>query len=118
MIKKTMEVNTTSHSYTVKEFLPAMLKKDHGHIVTIASAAGTIGIGGLADYCASKFGAFGFDESLRMEMKKIKSKVKTTCICPYFINTGMFEGASSKFPMLLPILEEKYACWRIMVGIR
>ncbi len=63
-----------------------------GHIVTIASAAGIVGVNGLADYCASKFGAVGFNESLRMELKSLNSKVKTTCICPYYINTGMFQG--------------------------
>ncbi len=30
---------------------------------------------GLVDYCASKFGAFGLDESLRLELRKLKSKV-------------------------------------------
>ena len=51
-----------------------------------------IGVVGLTDYCASKFGAVGFDESLRMELRKLKSNVKTTCICPYYIDTGMFSG--------------------------
>ena len=37
--------------------------------MSIASIAGHIGVCGLTDYCASKFGAIGFDESLRMEMK-------------------------------------------------
>lgn len=70
MIKKTLEVNTLAHSYTVRAFLPAMLAKNEGHVVTIASAAGLIGVSGLADYCASKYGAVGFDESIRMELKK------------------------------------------------
>ena len=34
---------------------------------------GLVGVSGLVDYCASKFGAVGFDESLRMELKKQKS---------------------------------------------
>lgn len=76
MIEKTMQVNVTSHAYTVREFLPDMLKMQRGHIVTIASMAGTLGVAGLVDYCASKFGAVGFDESLRMELKKIKSSKK------------------------------------------
>lgn len=70
MIKKTLEVNTIAHAYTVRAFLPAMLAKNDGHIVTIASAGGLIGVSGLADYCASKFAAVGFDESIRMELKK------------------------------------------------
>lgn len=70
MIKKTLEVNTIAHAYTIRAFLPAMLAKNEGHIVTIASAGGLIGVSGLADYCASKYGAVGFDESIRMELKK------------------------------------------------
>ena len=77
-----------------------------GHVVTIASIAGITGVTGLADYCASKFGAVGFDESLRMELKSIRSRVKTTCICPYYIDTGMFNGVRSKYPFILPILNE------------
>ena len=61
MIQKTIDINTTSHSWTVKAFLPKMIKKNSGHIVTVASAAGLVGVSGLADYCASKFGAVGFD---------------------------------------------------------
>ena len=39
----------------------------------------------------------------------MKSKVNTTCICPYYINTGMFDGVKSKYPLITPILEENYA---------
>jgi len=37
--------------------------------VTIASLAGIFGSPGLTDYNASKFGAVGFDEALRLELK-------------------------------------------------
>ena len=57
---------------TTKAFLPAMLEKNHGHIVTIASSAGLFGVTGLADYCASKFAAVGFDESMRNEISVMK----------------------------------------------
>lgn len=70
----TMKVNVISHMYTVKEFLPSMLEKNHGHIVTIASMAGLTGHAGLVDYCASKYGAVGFDEALRRELYKIGSR--------------------------------------------
>merc|ERR1712156_863522 len=94
-----------------------MLNKDKGHIVTIASVAGYAGVSGLADYCASKFGAVGFDESIRMELRHLKSKVKTTCINPFYINTGMFDGVKSKFPIILPILGESYTSNRIVTAI-
>jgi all-trans-retinol dehydrogenase (NAD+) len=70
-----------------------MIEKNHGHIVTIASIAGFFGTSGLCDYCASKFAAVGFDEALRDELANIgKTNVHTTVVCPYYINTGMFDG--------------------------
>ncbi len=41
-----------------------MLEHNHGHIVTIASGAGLIGVSNLIDYCSSKFAAVGLHESL------------------------------------------------------
>ncbi len=41
-----------------------MLEHNHGHIVTIASAAGFAGMPLLVDYCSSKFAAIGLHEAL------------------------------------------------------
>lgn len=88
---------------TTKAFLPAMLEKDHGHIVTIASLAGHVGIAKLVDYCSSKFAAVGFDEALRLELEILGSNVQTTCVCPFFIQaTGMFEDVNSRWECSAP----------------
>lgn len=117
-LKKTMDINILAHFWTVKAFLPDMIKSGTGHIVTISSAGGLIGVASLADYCTSKFAAFGFNESIRMELKKQNIKgIYTTCICPYFINTGMFNGVKSKFKFLLPILDEKKTALKIFNAI-
>ena len=80
----------------MKAFLPQMIEKNHGHLVTVASMAGKFGSAGLCDYCASKFAVVGFDESVRNELVRLgKTGVKTTVVCPFFINTGMFHGAKS-----------------------
>eukprot|EP00735_Rhodelphis_limneticus_P000701 TRINITY_DN11221_c0_g1::TRINITY_DN11221_c0_g1_i1::g.604::m.604 TRINITY_DN11221_c0_g1::TRINITY_DN11221_c0_g1_i1::g.604 ORF type:complete len:328 (+),score=86.09,sp/Q7TQA3/RDHE2_MOUSE/47.83/6e-97,adh_short/PF00106.20/6.5e-30,KR/PF08659.5/1e-12,adh_short_C2/PF13561.1/6.1e-09,Polysacc_synt_2/PF02719.10/0.0014,Ldh_1_N/PF00056.18/0.018,Shikimate_DH/PF01488.15/0.029,CbiX/PF01903.12/14,CbiX/PF01903.12/12,Methyltransf_31/PF13847.1/0.21 TRINITY_DN11221_c0_g1_i1:33-986(+) len=119
LMEKTMYVNTISHFWTVKAFLPSMLTKNHGHVVTIASTAGTVGVSGLVDYCASKFGAFGFDESLRMELYKMgKDGIHTTCVCPYFISTGMFDGCNTRFGAILPILTPEYVASRVIDAMR
>mgnify|MGYP002633006807 CR=1 FL=1 len=95
MIEKTMQVNTISHLHTIREFLPEFISNKRGHIVTIASMAGMAGVPGLSDYCASKSGAVSIDETVRLELqaKKLNGFIKTTCICPYLIDTGMFDGA-------------------------
>ncbi|XP_014679125.1 PREDICTED: epidermal retinol dehydrogenase 2-like [Priapulus caudatus] len=118
LVKKTFDVNTVAHFWTVKTFLPHMLEQNHGHVVTIASSAGLVGVNGLVDYCASKFAAVGLDQSLRFELHASgKDGVHTTCVCPYFINTGMFGGVQVKFPNFCPVLEPDYAADKIMEAI-
>jgi len=122
-IERTFAVNSVALCWTTRAFLPAMIANNQGHLVTIASSAGWIGVPGLADYCASKYAAVGFDESLRVELKKIAKEkqglgVKTTCVCPFYIDTGMFEGVKTRFPEILPILKPDYVVDRIMGAIR
>lgn len=51
----------SSHNFQIlKAFLPGMMEKNHGHIVSLASIAGLIGAYQLTDYCASKFAAGKF----------------------------------------------------------
>lgn len=61
-VERTFAVNTLSHYRTTREFLPGMLERDRGSVVTIASAAGLVGVARQTDYSASKFGAVGFAE--------------------------------------------------------
>ena len=119
LMEKTVQVNTVSHFWTLKAFLPGMLERNHGHIITIASMAGIQGTAGLVDYCASKYGAVGTAESLRQELRHLgKTGVHSTCVCPFYIKTGMFEGAKSHWPMLFPLLEPPYAASRIVTAIK
>ncbi len=117
-IERTFQVNTLSLFWIVRAFLPSMLERNSGHIVTIASAAGLAGTARLTDYCSSKFAAVGFDESLRLELKQIGSDVLTTVVCPYLIDTGMFHGAKTRFSWLLPILRPDDVADRIVRAIR
>ncbi|NXO03274.1 RDHE2 dehydrogenase, partial [Rhinopomastus cyanomelas] len=119
LVEKTMEVNTMAHFWTCKAFLPAMIASNRGHLVSIASGAGLMGVSGLADYCASKFAAVGFAEAIDFELKRLgKTGVKTTIVCPYFINTGMFDGCRTKWPNMLPILEPEYVADKIVTAVR
>ncbi|XP_063975924.1 17-beta-hydroxysteroid dehydrogenase 13-like [Diachasmimorpha longicaudata] len=117
LITMTMEVNVMSHFWTVKAFLPDMMRNNKGHIVSIASLAGHVGIPKLVDYCASKFAAVGFDEALRMELESDGyDSIQTTVICPYFIrSTGMFEDVQSRF---LSTLSSNEVADRIISAMR
>ncbi|NXB14452.1 RDHE2 dehydrogenase, partial [Rhagologus leucostigma] len=119
LLEKTMDVNTMAHFWTYKAFLPAMIAANHGHLVSIASSAGLCGASQLSDYCASKFAAVGFAESIDMEMRNLrKTGVKTTIVCPYAIDTGMFDGLKTKWPRALPILDPEHVAERIITAVQ
>ncbi len=116
-IDKTFQVNVLAHFWTVRAFLPEMIKNQKGYIVNIVSAAGLIGVYKQTDYGSSKFAAFGFDESLRMEIARNKWKVQNLVVCPYYINTGMFDGVKTRFPWILPILDQHKVVKKITKAI-
>ncbi len=117
-IELTFAVNALAPIWTTRAFLPTMIERGRGHIVTIASAAGLLGAPRLTDYAASKHAAFGFDEALRTELRHLGHRaIRTTVVCPYFISTGMFEGVKAASP-LFPILEPEYAAQQIVRAIR
>ena len=131
LAQKTMDVNVSAHFWTTKACLPGMIARKEGHVVTVASAAGLVGVAGLCDYCASKYGARGFNEALRLELLKNGAGINaiglwpdrgvaTTSICPYYIATGMFEGVSCPFPvsLLLPILKPDYVVGMMVRAIK
>jgi len=115
-IIRTFDVNILAHFWTIKAFLPTMIEKKRGHVVNVASLAGYSGTNKLVDYCSSKFAAVGLDEAFRVEIftQGHSEYIKTTCICPYYINTGMFSGVQSK---IIPILEPSYVADRAVNGI-
>ncbi|XP_055541727.1 estradiol 17-beta-dehydrogenase 11 [Wyeomyia smithii] len=117
LIERSFNVNIIAHFWTTKAFLPSMLERDHGHIVTIASLAGHVGISKLVDYCSSKFAAVGFDEALRIELEYMGAHgVFTTAICPYFIQaTGMFDDVNSRW---VPTLDSNDVADKIIDAVR
>ena len=116
-IERTFAINTLALFWTTRAFLPTMIERQEGHIVTVASSGGIVGTAKLTDYASSKFAAIGFDESLRMEMKRLGHPIHTTVVCPFYIDTGMFEGVKTRFPALLPILKPEYVVQRMVKAI-
>ncbi|MDR0836932.1 MAG: SDR family oxidoreductase [Propionibacteriaceae bacterium] len=116
-VDRTLNVNLRSLFVVTRAFLPGLLERDEGTIVNVASAAGIVGVAQMTDYCASKFGAFGFTEALRNELRVSGSNVNTLLVCPYYISTGMFDGVKTRFPLLLPIMRPAHVALRILDAI-
>ena len=91
-----------------------MLERNSGHVCNIASAGGMLGNPRMSVYGASKWGAIGWSDSVRIELQSAKSNVHVTTVAPYYINTGMFDGVKSR---IIPILKPEYASRRIIKAI-
>jgi short-subunit dehydrogenase len=87
-----MMTNFFGTMYCTKTFLPKMLEQRSGHIVNVASVAGSMGIPGMASYCASKFAMLGFSESLFHELKG--TGVGITIVSPIMVRTNFFSHES------------------------
>ncbi|XP_046376709.2 short-chain dehydrogenase/reductase 3-like [Haliotis rufescens] len=109
-VVKTMQVNVIAHFWTQKAFLPAMIEHNKGHIVSISSVLGLMGLSGAGDYVSAKFGSTGMAEALSDELRVLgKTGVKVTSVHPYHIDNTMFDGLESRLSRwLIPPLSEDY----------
>ena len=89
-----METNYFGMVYCIKAFLPKMFERRIGHIVNVASLAGSFGLPGIAPYCASKFAMLGFSEGLYHELKG--TGVGVTVVSPIMVKTNFFDHPSLK----------------------
>uniref|UniRef100_A0A8C5UVY9 Hydroxysteroid 17-beta dehydrogenase 13 n=1 Tax=Microcebus murinus TaxID=30608 RepID=A0A8C5UVY9_MICMU len=114
-IAKTFEVNILGHFWITKALLPSMMKRNHGHVVTVASLCGHGVIPYLIPYCSSKFAAVGFHRALTLELQALgKTGIKTSCLCPVFVNTGFTKNPSTR---LWPVLETEKVARSLIDGI-
>lgn len=113
-IKRTININTIAPMLVARAILPDMLRRNRGHICNITSAGGMLGNPKMSVYGASKWGAIGWSESMRIELQSSKSNVHVTTVAPYYINTGMFDGVTSK---VFPILEPEFVAKKVVKAI-
>ena len=113
-ITRTMNINTLAPMFVARAMLPDMIRRNRGHVCTIASAGGMLSNPKMSVYAASKWGAIGWSDSVRIEMQEMKSDVHFTTVAPYYINTGMFDGVKSR---IIPILKPEYAARKIIRAI-
>lgn len=113
-IVRTMNINTLAPMFVANAILPDMLERECGHICTITSAGGMLGNPRMSVYGASKWGAIGWSESLRIELNKMRKGVRVTTVAPYYIKTGMFSGVKSR---IIPILAPEYVARKVLNAI-
>lgn len=100
--EKMFRVNVLSHFELLRQFMPKMIQRNHGHIVTIASIASFFPAKELAGYTSCKHANYGFIEALKQEMEDLPTNTKNinfTTVYPCFVRTRIMEGVTfnSKF---------------------
>lgn len=91
-IEDQMKTNYFGMVYCTKHFLPGMVERGTGHIVNVASVAASMGLPGMAPYCASKFAMLGFSEGLKHELRG--TGVGVTVVSPIMVRTDFFDHPS------------------------
>lgn len=80
-----------------KLYLGEMKKRNSGHILNVASIAGFMPGPLMATYYATKNYVVRLSEAIRVELKKEKSNVKISVLCPGPVNTNFNKTANVKF---------------------
>jgi uncharacterized protein len=91
-VELVLRTNYLGTAYCTKAFLGSMLTRRSGHIVNVASVAGSFGVAGMAGYCASKYAILGFSESLYHELHG--TGVGITVVSPIGVKTNFFNHYS------------------------
>lgn len=116
-VQRQVAVNLASYIYAARAFLPGMIERGSGHLVWTASAAGLLGVPGMAVYSATKHAVVGLAESVRMELRRGGHPgIGTTIVCPSFIDTGMFDGCTP--PAFAPWLKPEALAKKIVAAVR
>jgi len=80
-------VNATAVFLCTQAFLPGMLERKWGRVVTIASVAGLTGFAYISGYAASKHAVVGFTRSAAAEVAA--QGITVNAVCPGYVDTDL-----------------------------
>ncbi|KAI0853982.1 NAD(P)-binding protein [Daldinia vernicosa] len=104
-VEKSITTNLLSHFYTIKTFLPGMIRNETGGtIVTLTSVIGHLGAARLTDYAAAKAGVTALHKSLAAELQEYP-EIKTILVTPGQLSTPLFYGVKTPNPFIAPVVE-------------
>ena len=96
-IEASIQVNTLSPTYLIKELLPNMIENDYGRIVNISSGWGSFdeGLSGPFSYSLSKA---AINALTLCVAKDLRGNVKVNSMCPGWVRTRMGGMMATRSP--------------------
>lgn len=94
-----IKTNVIAYHILTKLYLKEMKKKNSGKILNVASIAGFMPGPLMATYYATKNYIVRLSEAIREELKKEKSKVQISILCPGPVATNFNKVANVKFSL-------------------
>ena len=94
-----IKTNVIAYHILTKLYLKEMKKKNSGKILNVASIAGFMPGPLMATYYATKNYIVRISEAIREELKKEKSKVQISILCPGPVETNFNKVANVKFSL-------------------
>lgn len=92
-----IDTNIVAYHILTKLYLKDMKARNKGHILNVASIAGFMPGPLMATYYATKSYVVRLSQGIREELRKEKSKVKISILCPGPVNTNFKNAANIKF---------------------
>lgn len=89
-------VNVRGVFNLTKAFLPGMLARNSGNIITIASIGGVVGIRDRLAYCTTKFAVVGMTKSLALD--HANQGIRANAICPGRVETPFVAARLKEYP--------------------
>jgi len=97
-MRQQFETNLFGPMNVTRAVLPILRKQRAGHVITITSTAGLVGMEFTSAYAASKFAAEGWMESLRYDVEPYN--IHTTVVEPGYFRTELLVDGSTNWPAL------------------
>jgi 3alpha(or 20beta)-hydroxysteroid dehydrogenase len=88
--RRTYEVNAIGAFLGIRAVVPLMRANGGGSIITMSSTAGSIGVQGMAAYCASKAANFTIARCAALEFGR--DNIRVNAVNPGLIDTAMSRG--------------------------
>ena len=94
-----IDLNVKALHVLTKLYLKEMIKKDNGRILNVASIAAFMPGPLMNTYYSTKSYVFKLTTAIYEELRRIKSNVKVSVLCPGPVNTNFNNVASVKFAL-------------------